>query len=184
MNFYVEVGGTGRKLEYSWVVKGGGIADGQGTSRISVQPERKPEVQIVEARVTIEGLPNGCAKTATETARVAMRSYDIVPDDAFGNLSREEQKGRLDVFLVELSIAAPNQIGLIVLSVTEKERFDSQNRRLRFLARHVRYRGFDMKRIWFSLEKAKFQRVTLRHIPAGGYMPCDHCQIIKASDLK
>ena len=171
-------------FNYRWSVDWGTIHRGQGTSKLLIKTDANtPAGYEIKAEVVVSGLPVGCVDSAAATILVIPSSFDPVPSDVWGKLSKSDQKGRLDAFLAELSSESPSDIGVIVLGVTPTERFHPNNERLRFLVKHVRYRKFDLARIWFSLERGDEQVTTLWRIPEGVVPPCDKCLLIKGGDL-
>ena len=101
--------------------------------------------------------------------------YDLKPNDI---------RGRLDSFLAELSNNEFN-LGVVVIEVTEKERFDSGNKRLQFVVKHVKFRKFDLNRIWFVIERVGYSSTKVYRVPPGAdLIPCSAtCITIKGGDL-
>jgi len=104
--------------------------------------------------------------------------------DEWEGLKPNDERGRLDAFFAELS-NNPLNTGIVVLLVTEKERFDSGNKRLQFVVKNVKFRKFDLNRIWFVLEHSDESRTKVYRVPPGAdLIPCnDTCITIKGGDL-
>jgi hypothetical protein len=184
MIFRVEVGAVGPKAEYKWIVTAGTIVEGQGTPVIKVATDRSSAGGNITATVIVEGLLFGCDKAASETAPVA-QIPEWEPVDEWGSLSPNDQRSRFDSFFFELA-NNPHNIGLVVLYIPHKERFDSRNKRIKFVLDHARFRKFDLSRIWFSLERWIEPRTRIYGLPPelAGDIPCNGCLIIKGGDLK
>jgi len=172
--------------KYLWSVSGGAIVDGQGTPVITVSTDVSLAGRNLEAKVEIGGLPQNCPSTASGAAPIApIRDWEVV--DEWGNLKNDDQRGRLDAFFAELS-NNPHSTGLIIVYVWGKERFDSKNRKVQLYLDHIKFRKFDLSRIWFSLERSTIQepRTKLYWFPPelADMIPCDKCLIIKGGDLR
>jgi hypothetical protein len=104
--------------------------------------------------------------------------------DEWEGLKPNDERRRLDLFFAELS-NNPLNTGVVVLQITEKERFDSGNKRLQFVVKHVRFRKFDLNRIWFVIERTGYSRTKVYRVPPGAdLMPCNGvCITIKGGDL-
>jgi hypothetical protein len=66
------------KLTYIWTVYNGEILNGQGTSTITVKSE-KPYEKSITAVIKLQGLPENCPNTASETASIDPRplAYEV-----------------------------------------------------------------------------------------------------------
>ncbi len=137
----------------------------------------------VTATVEINGLLPDCRKNASESAPVYFLPEGLVIDEWEG-LKPNHERARLDSFFAELS-NNPLNTGIVVLQLTENERFDSGNTRLKFVVKHVRFRKFDLNRIWFVLDRSGDSRTKVYRVPPGAdMMPCDAvCITIKGGDL-
>ncbi len=98
------------KLSFNWTVSTGEILEGQGTSSIKVS--KKDYNENTTATVEIEGLPEGCSNTASETGAVCRCMYPTLFDEFSIPTSRIE-KVRLDNLINELG-NNPNAQAFIV----------------------------------------------------------------------
>jgi hypothetical protein len=183
MVFRAEVGAMGTKLGYSWSIDKGTIVEGQNTPSITVQADRDLEGQILTATVQLNGVPNSCKSTASESAGLGRR-HDWHWADSWELLKPNDIRGRLDVIFAELS-NNPTDVGFIQLQVTHEEKFEPSNARLQFILKHAKYREFDKRRLWFSLELAEEPMTNFLRIKpeAEKKMPCNQCLIIKGEHL-
>jgi hypothetical protein len=87
------------KLTFNWTTSSGTILNGQGTPTVTITDA--PMYRSLTMTVEVQGLPQGCANTASCTAiicdRVLSRKFD-----EYGFLSLRDEKARLDNFAIEL----------------------------------------------------------------------------------
>lgn len=180
MKFAIVVGLVSPRLNYKWKVENGQIINGQGTSEITVSGGEGNS--IVKASVKIDGIPDGCDNSASETAAIAE-----TPSCCFlvswGSLKPDDERDHLDLFFAELQ-NNPTDTGLIVLAITNKEKLNLTNSRIRFVIKHAKFRKFDFIRLKFTLALSDEQLTTLFRIPIGGELPCEKCLVINGGDLK
>ena len=172
-------------LRYSWTVNAGTIIKGQGTPVIVVATDKSIEVVNITATVEVEGLRFDCLKSASGSAPLVPTIVCGLVIDEWEGLKPNDERGRLDSFFAELS-NNPLNTGIVVLRVTEKERFDSGNKRLQFVVKHIKFRRFDLNRIWFVLDRSEYGlRTAVYRVPPGADLkPCDGvCITIKGGDL-
>jgi hypothetical protein len=171
-------------LKYSWAVSVGTISKGQGTPVIVVATDSSMSGSNVTATVDIQGLRPDCVKRASESAPIEQVIVCGLVMDEWEVLKPNDVRGRLDAFLAELA-NNPLNTGIVVLHVTDKERFDSGNKRLQLVVKHAKFRGFDLNRIWFVLERNEYSKTKVYRVPPGAaMMPCDGpCITIKGGDL-
>jgi hypothetical protein len=101
----------------------------------------------VKATATVTGFPDGCPSTASEIVGVVQRlEWESV--DEWGEMPSDDQRGRLDLFFFELA-NNPAQKGLIIVGARTRQ---IQQRRLRLVLDHARFRKFDQKRLVFCAE--------------------------------
>ncbi|HKP68705.1 MAG TPA: hypothetical protein VJV05_05440, partial [Pyrinomonadaceae bacterium] len=181
MTYRVETGRTEGQLSYRWTISAGTIETGQGTPAITVRTHSGMMGLNVGATVKIDGLPSGCENVASGVAPVGGIDCGLASDE-WGDLRPNDQRSRLDNFFVEL-MNNPTHRGVIVLTVTPKDKLDSKNKRVQLAIRHADFRKFDRTRLWFALEKGDEVRTKLFSISPGMDLPCDKCQIIKGGDF-
>lgn len=182
IEFRAEVGGAGPKLEYSWELDKGIIIDGQGTPKITVSTFALGG-EAVTATVQIKGLPDNCSNSSSLIVEIG-RPQVWCWAETWTELKPNEIRGRLDSLFAELS-NNPSQVAFIQLRVTHEEKFDLSNSRVQFILNHAKYRKFDIKQLWFSLELAEEPRTSYTRIEPESEktMPCDQCLIIKGEHL-
>jgi hypothetical protein len=181
MSFRVEGGAADWK--YAWEVSSGVMVAGQGTPVITIATDRSMQGSNLIATVTIDGLPPNCVRAASHMAPIAMALIGDPVDDWSDSLTADEKRSRLDAFFTELA-NNPNNVGILVIQVTDKERLDERNPRVRLILEHVRFRKFDKRRIWFAFEPGERKRVVVWRMPPSAEVPCDKCKIIKGGDIK
>jgi hypothetical protein len=143
-NANVMGGGADAELTYHWVVSGGTIQSGQGTSSVVVDTTGLPNSSSVTATVDVKGLPEPCPDSASCTTGVmTVITEDRI--DEYGDIKFEDEKARLDNFAVELQ-NWPQGVGYIVA-----------------YGGRVGRRGEALKRA----ERAKGYLTGVRDIPAG-----------------
>jgi hypothetical protein len=185
MTFRTDVSAVGPRLAFEWTVSSGTIMSGQATSEITVKPDGDTTFVNITANVTVEGLPSGCEKTASDTAPLESAPVCGMPIDEWGNtVSLNDQRGRLDAVFAELS-QNPKHTGFLMFYILAKDRLDSKNSRVQFVLRHAKFRKFDMSRIWFGLEVWDEVRTKVFsfEMHPNSTLPCDKCLIIKGGDL-
>ncbi|MCC6327943.1 MAG: hypothetical protein IT174_05465 [Acidobacteria bacterium] len=129
------------KAFFNWDVTGGRIVVGQGTMKIFVDADWNAGGATITATLTVQGLPDGCPKSASETGSVIIDPSPVLIDE-FGRLTNARFKTRLSKFFAELQ-NNPNNQGYIINYGTEKE----MKSRERLIVESVTFRGFDRSRI-------------------------------------
>lgn len=173
-----------RNLDFEWTVVGGELIEGQGARRVRVSTksilENNLEYAEVVAQIKVDGLPVGCERIATESANVIGRIGHRIPSDEWADLEPEDEKGRLDVFFVELQ-NNPSHAGFIILFIGKDGKREDGLERIRRIIEHSNYREFDKSRLEFAISKdGEYKRTELWRIPDGAdYPSCGDCEIIK-----
>ncbi|MEO5859861.1 MAG: hypothetical protein ABIR33_13035 [Pyrinomonadaceae bacterium] len=181
MTFEAELNVIGPKLSYSWSVDKGTIIEGQGTREISIATDGIAG-ETITATVEVEGLPNDCKSSASETAGVAPAIEDMYPD-SWGVLKPNDERGRLDLFFADLS-NSPADAGWIILTVKPGDRLDPTNPRIHFILKHAKYRKFDKGRIVFAIEVGDERLTTVwRVLPRAAPPTCSGCTIFRGENL-
>lgn len=88
------------KLSFNWIVSTGKILEGQGT--LSIKVLRKNDDENTTATVEIEGLPEGCQRTDSETGSVTIDYRSILVEE-YGKLSFAKERAKLDIIAARLS---------------------------------------------------------------------------------
>jgi len=176
ITFRVELNVIGPKLRYSWSVDEGTIIKGQGTPEMTLATVGLDGV-VVAATVKVYGLPQHCESSATESAGLVGRTNCIMPSDQWTTLKPNDERGRLDMFFAELS-NSPDDVGVIVLTVTKDEKRDSTDSRIHFALKHAKFRKFDKSRLRFALDVGEERQTTLWRVLPGGEFPCSECLVL------
>ena len=111
-------GDVPKNVSYQWEVSGGRIVEGQGTLKMSAYADWRRDGANVTATLNVLGLPDGCAKSVSESAGAACKCESVLIDE-FGKLASAAIKKRLEKFFVELQ-NNPKDQGYIILYGTEK----------------------------------------------------------------
>jgi hypothetical protein len=88
------------KLSFKWTVSGGEILEGQGT--LSIKVLKKNDVENTTATVEIEGLPEGCQSTESETGSVIIDYRSILVEE-YGKIIFAKERTKLDIIAARLS---------------------------------------------------------------------------------
>jgi hypothetical protein len=183
ITFVADVSGNESSIKYEWTVDQGTIVEGQGTPAIFVT-SRKGDTNI-KATVRIDGIPSFCENSASEMASIA-RLPEWCAMDSWEILKPNHERDRLDSFFLSLQ-DNPTNSGLILLVVTDKEKLDPTNHRIKFFINHAKFRKFDLRRLVFSLESSGSSGVrstAVYRFPPGAEPPCDNCVLIYGRDLR
>jgi len=133
--------------EFKWTVSAGTIIKGQGTDEITVDTAGLAG-QAVTATVELIGAPSGCKSSASTTAQVKPPPTTCgLAFDAYGDISFEDEKARLDNFGIQLA-NIPESSGLIHMSAGQKTFKEEAAYRLgRARSYLVGVRGIDSNRL-------------------------------------
>jgi hypothetical protein len=166
-------GGTpGRTPAYRWTVTGGRIASGQGTSTVTVDTAGLAG-QELRATVEVEGYGPRCSGScATSILAPPPPPPTSHPFDEYGDISRDDEKARLDNFANELQ-ANPSAQGYYVIYSGRDTRPGAAMRRAEQAREYlVRTRGIDVSRIVIVDGGARGDfGVRLWIVPAGAAPP-------------
>lgn len=151
-------------LSFHWTVSAGTIIKGLGTQVIEVQSTREMNNTSVTATLNVSGFPKNCPRSASETAAVSSGFHPALVDE-FGRLSAGEIRGRLDLFLAEVS-ANKDQVGVIVLSQPKNSPKRRLEQRLRIIKNHIFiFRKFPNDRVVILTEKGRIESTKLWRLP-------------------
>jgi hypothetical protein len=169
ITFSAEVnGGTpGATPVYNWTVTPGQITSGQGTPTITVSSGSLGG-RDVRATLTVNGYSGlNCAasfSTPVQTERLKPRQFD-----EFGNIARDDEKARLDVFASELQ-ANPGAQGYII--IVGGQPGEAQRRAANAKTYLVSTRGLEASRIvTLTGRTGGDMRVQFWLVPAGAEAP-------------
>jgi hypothetical protein len=151
-----------------WSVEKGIIVEGQGTESIKVVSSSNKDIFSMITNVVVSGLPPHCPNTVTEVTPVAP-IIDPHPIDEFGEISRNDQRGRLDLFFSEIH-NNPSDIGFLFIYQPDER---TAQKKIRFIRDHALYRKVDLSRLVFCAEFEKqHRRTVLWRLRQGFELPC------------
>lgn len=186
--FVVEVGGDEKRndLQYEWTFSVGKILSGQGTSRLEYIASEEYNGSNITVSVKINGLPENCSDTRSDTYGIAALPI-IEPLDDFGRVSSNEYKTRIDSFLFTVA-NNPNSEGLINQMFDKKATRKYKISLLKSIIKFLSFRKFDLTKISFAISREETEERTLFWVTlAGGkypkYIETD-CETIKAEELE
>lgn len=152
MTFTANVSGIDSdKIEYQWSVNKGTIIEGLGTTVISVDTTGLDGTTIT-ATVKIKGLPSICSNLVSETAIVAPICILPIALDEFRKLSKNDEKARLYMLVLELQQKGESN-ALIILYHMPKDNKNTLSKRVE------RIKDFLIKE-----NKISEERLSLIHI--------------------
>jgi len=128
---------------YYWTISAGTIISGQGTSSITVDTTGM-EGRAIEASLAMSGYEEECAARCMIQfpAPIVGRKFDKFPD-----VSRNDEKARLDNFTIELQ-NDPSSTGYVIIHPGSRTKADAVRTRSTEISDYlVNSRGFDSKRI-------------------------------------
>jgi hypothetical protein len=162
-------GGTGNVPQiYHWTVSAGRIIGGQGTNTIKVDTSGL-EGQSLKASLSMAGYEEDCSASCTIEFPVPItcRKFDEFPD-----ISRNDEKARLDNFAIELQNDPTSTAYVIVHPASNGRSGTAQARATRIVDYVVNSRQFDARRIVTLIGPARSElAVELRICPQGAPAP-------------
>ena len=129
---------------YNWTVSAGTIIEGQGTSTIKVDTKGLGG-ETVRATLSMGGYTLECSADCVVTIplpKLSSRKFDEFPD-----ISRNDEKARLDNFAIELQNDPTATAYVIVYPGKTSKRGDVQHHSSRIVEYLVHSRGLDERRI-------------------------------------
>ncbi len=129
---------------YNWTVSAGTIIEGQGTSTIKVDTKGLGG-ETVRATLSMGGYTLECSADCAVTIplpKLSSRKFDEFPD-----ISRNDEKARLDNFAIELQNDPTATAYVIVYPGKTSKRGDVQHHSSRIVEYLVHSRGLDERRI-------------------------------------
>jgi hypothetical protein len=154
---------------YNWTVSGGTIIDGQGTSLIKVDTHGLAG-QTIKATLTMGGHTLDCSATCTLAIPIPgakPRKFDEFPD-----ISRNDEKARLDNYVIELQNDPTATAYVLVYPARSRKTTDAQKHSSRIIDYLVNSRGIDARRIVTMVGGAREElKVELWIAPQGAKPP-------------
>ena len=129
---------------YNWTVSAGTIIEGQGTSTIKVDTKGLAG-ETIRATLFMNGYTLECSADCVITVplpKITPRKFD-----EFGDISRNDEKARLDNFAIELQNDPTATAYVIVYPGRTSKRGDVQHHSTRIVEYLVHSRGLDERRI-------------------------------------
>lgn len=137
-------GSAGGAPLYNWTVSAGKILQGQGTNSITVDTTGVTG-QTVEATVSIGGYNLDCSASCAVSIPIPVRPARKF--DEFPEITSNDEKARLDNFVIELK-ADPTATAYVIVYPSRSDRTrDVQTHTRRIVDYLVNSRGFDARRI-------------------------------------
>jgi hypothetical protein len=128
---------------YNWKISAGTITSGQGTASITVDTTGLSG-QSITATLELGGYNLNCTATCSTQIPVRLTSRKF---DEYGNISRDDEKARLDNFAIQLQ-QEPDSQGYIIIYAGRRTRpGDVQKRLDRARDYLTTLRGIDARRI-------------------------------------
>ncbi len=162
-------GGTGNVPRiYNWTVSAGRIIAGQGTNSIKVDTAGL-EGQSLKASLSMGGYEEDCAASCTIEFPVPItcRKFDEFPD-----ISRNDEKARLDNLAIELQNDPTSTAYVIVYPGTNGRSGTAQTRATRIVDYLINTRKFDARRMVTLIGPARSElMVDIRICPQGAAAP-------------
>ncbi len=154
---------------YNWTVSAGTIIEGQGTNTIKVDTKGLGG-ETVRATLSMGGYTLECSADCAVTIplpKLTSRKFDEFPD-----ISRNDEKARLDNFAIELQNDPTATAYVIVYPGRASKRGDVQHHSSRIVEYLVHSRGLDERRIVTLVGTARDQlHVELWVTPQGAPPP-------------
>ena len=155
-------------LVYNWTVSGGKIVSGQGTHSLTIDTTGM-EGQSVTATLALPGYEEVCSATCSIQFPVSIvsRRFDEFPD-----IARNDEKARLDNFMVELQ-NDPTSTAYVVVYPERRGRPDAAQMRAKKIVDYmVNSRGLDSSRIVTLIGSPRNEEMVLLWIrPQGAAAP-------------
>ncbi len=140
----VKGGSAGVTPSYNWTLSAGRIVEGQGTNSIKVDTTGL-NGQAVKATVSIEGYNLDCSASCEVSVPVAIRPARKF--DEFPEITSNDEKARLDNFVIELNSDPTTTAYVIVYPDRRGRTGDVEKRTKRIVDYLVNSRGLDAQRI-------------------------------------
>ena len=137
-------GGSGNVTpNFNWTVSGGRIIEGQGTDTIKVDTTGLAG-QTLRATLSMGGYPLDCSASCSISIPVPLKGRKF---DEFGELSRNDEKARLDNFAIDLQNDPTSTAYVIIYPARTGRPSQVQTQKNRIIDYLVNSRGFNAERI-------------------------------------
>jgi hypothetical protein len=137
-------GGSGNVTpNFNWTVSAGRIVEGQGTSSIKVDTAGLAG-QTLRATLSMGGYPLDCSATCSISFPVPFKGKKF---DEFGELSRNDEKARLDNYAIEMQNDPSSTAYVIIYPPQSGRSGQVQTQKTRIVDYLVNSRGFNAARI-------------------------------------
>ena len=162
-------GGTGNVSRvYSWTVSAGRIIEGQGTSSIRVETTGL-EGQSLTASLSMAGYEDNCSASCTIQFPIPLTCHKF---DEFPDISRNDEKARLDNFTIELQNDPTSTAYVIIYPGSRAPSGPLQKRATRIVDYMVNSRRIDSARIVTLIGPPRSDlKVELWNCPQGAAAP-------------
>jgi len=137
---------------YNWIVSAGTIIEGQGTPTIKVDTTGLAG-QTVRATLSMGGYPLDCSDSCA--VQIPIPEAKCRKFDEFPNISRNDEKARLDNFVIELQNDPTSTAYVAVSPGRSNKSSDVQRHTTRIVEYLVNSRGIDARRIVTLVGQAK-----------------------------
>jgi hypothetical protein len=144
-------GGPDVTPTYTWTITNGRITSGQGTPSITVDTEGLAG-QTIRATLDVGGYGMPCPASCTVSIPVVEKPRKF---DEYYDISRNDEKARLDNFAIELQ-NAPGSQGYIIVYPSQKAKANEAQERATHISDYlVNSRGIDAGRFTVTMGKAR-----------------------------
>ncbi len=158
-------------LQYNWTISGGEIIEGQGT--LVVKASRKNIGGNLTLTLEVNGLPQGCKKTASETSFAPSLPPQIQLFDEFSIVPSRIDKARLDNFLTSLR-EDPSAAGYIIESFAKGTSRKMIQQKIQKVFGYLKKAGIEKDRIILLNCFSNKNLTQFYSVPAGAIPPtCD-----------
>ena len=167
------------KIDSEWIVEGGEIIDGQGSS--SIRAKSAPGIKSVKATVIVRGLVANCSNEASDSAPISIIE-DVISDE-YGDLPLRDELARFDMFFAELQ-NNPTHKGYILKKIGPIGDLEKTRQRIRRIIRHADYRKFDKSRLTFVISREEGSPTQIWRITEDDEIPeCPPCEVIHGDSM-
>ena len=162
-------GGSGNVTpNYNWTVSAGRIIEGQGTSSIKVDTTGLAG-QTLSATLSMGGYPLDCSASCLVSFPVPIKGKKF---DEFGEISRNDEKARLDNFAIDLQNDPSSTAYVIIYPGQGSKSAQVQTQKSRIVDYLVNSRGFNAGRIFTIVGPPRgYMSVELWIVPQGAPPP-------------
>jgi len=162
-------GGSGNVTpNFNWTVSAGRIISGQGTPSIKVDTKGLAG-QTLQATLSMGGYPLDCSASCAVSFPMPITGKKF---DEFGEISRNDEKARLDNYAIDLQNDPTSTAYVIVYPGKDTRSGQVQTQKARIVDYLVNSRGFDAGRIFTIVGPPRgYMTVELWIVPQGAPPP-------------